>query len=188
MSAQDSEEITGDEQDSEHSEEEQNTGDQKQEHSDEDLELSEEGREEVHQMVEAYKDKPTAVMPGTHRTITGTAVNEWLDDEGNPKYGDPTSIPMPKTRTRARATAQTRVPAKNRRSPPTKSADRADRPCSSSACRAGPHMPQADAPVGVVMAKRYSAGSNLGRPIWAPWPGALTGRCCGFGGRRGAAR
>ncbi|MBO0864439.1 MAG: hypothetical protein J2P16_05130, partial [Mycobacterium sp.] len=35
----------------------------------------------------AYQDKPTAVLPGTDRTITGTAVNEWLDDEGNPKFG-----------------------------------------------------------------------------------------------------
>jgi hypothetical protein len=50
--------------------------------------LSEEGRQKVKQMMEAYDDdRPTAVMPGSHKTITGTAVNEWLDDEGNPKFG-----------------------------------------------------------------------------------------------------
>jgi muramoyltetrapeptide carboxypeptidase LdcA involved in peptidoglycan recycling len=51
-------------------------------------ELSEEGKEKVRQMQEAYDDdRPTAVLPGTGGTITGTAINEWLDDEGNPKFG-----------------------------------------------------------------------------------------------------
>jgi hypothetical protein len=51
-------------------------------------ELSEEGREKVRRMQEAYDDdRQTAVLPGTDGTITGTAVNEWLDDEGNPKFG-----------------------------------------------------------------------------------------------------
>jgi hypothetical protein len=39
-------------------------------------------------MQAAYNDdRPTAVLPGTDGTITGVAVNEWLDDEGNPKFG-----------------------------------------------------------------------------------------------------
>lgn len=51
-------------------------------------ELSEEGKEKVRQMQEAYNDdRQTAVLPGTGNTITGVAVNEWLDDEGNPKFG-----------------------------------------------------------------------------------------------------
>ena len=51
-------------------------------------ELSEEGKEEVRRMQEAYDDdRPTAVLPGTDGTITGVAINEWLDDEGNPKFG-----------------------------------------------------------------------------------------------------
>lgn len=50
-------------------------------------ELSEEGKENVKRMAEAYQDRETAVLPGTDNTITGTAVNEWLDDEGNPKFG-----------------------------------------------------------------------------------------------------
>jgi hypothetical protein len=51
-------------------------------------ELSEEGKEAVRKMQEAYDDdRPTAVLPGTDGTITGVAINEWLDDEGNPKFG-----------------------------------------------------------------------------------------------------
>jgi hypothetical protein len=26
-------------------------------------------------------------LPGTDNTITGVAINEWLDDDGNPKFG-----------------------------------------------------------------------------------------------------
>lgn len=40
-------------------------------------------------MMEAYKDKPTIVLPGTGGSVSGTAVNEWLDDEGNPKHEAP---------------------------------------------------------------------------------------------------
>jgi hypothetical protein len=51
-------------------------------------ELSDEGKEQVEQMQAAYDDdRPTAVLPGTDGTITGVAVNEWLDDDGNPKFG-----------------------------------------------------------------------------------------------------
>ncbi|WP_343572538.1 hypothetical protein [Mycobacterium sp.] len=53
-----------------------------------DVQLSDEGREEVRQILKAYEDKPTVELPGTHGAITGTAINEWLDDEGNPKFGD----------------------------------------------------------------------------------------------------
>ncbi|WIM89289.1 hypothetical protein PT015_07545 [Candidatus Mycobacterium wuenschmannii] len=50
--------------------------------------LSDEGKEKVEQMTQAYDDeRPTAVLPGTDNTITGVAVNEWLDDDGNPKFG-----------------------------------------------------------------------------------------------------
>jgi len=33
-------------------------------------------------------------LPGSHGTITGTAINNWLDDEGNPKFGDPDEDPF----------------------------------------------------------------------------------------------
>jgi hypothetical protein len=50
--------------------------------------LSDEGKEQVKQMRQAYDDdRQTAVLPGTDNTITGVAINEWLDDDGNPKFG-----------------------------------------------------------------------------------------------------
>ena len=30
----------------------------------------------------------TVAMPGSDGTVAGTAISEWLDDEGNPKYGE----------------------------------------------------------------------------------------------------
>lgn len=38
-------------------------------------------------MVAAYDERPTAVLPGSHNTVTGTAVNDWLDEDGKPKWG-----------------------------------------------------------------------------------------------------
>ena len=64
----------------------EDTGDEQKTSSDM-PELSDEGKEKVRKMAEAYQDRETAVLPGTGGTITGTAVNEWLDDEGNPKFG-----------------------------------------------------------------------------------------------------
>lgn len=35
----------------------------------------------------AYQDdRPTSVLPGSDGTVSGTAVTDWLDDDGNPKY------------------------------------------------------------------------------------------------------
>jgi hypothetical protein len=66
----------------------QGSGGEQERTSSETPELSEEGKEQVERMKQAYiEDRPTAVLPGTDGTITGTAVNEWLDDEGNPKFG-----------------------------------------------------------------------------------------------------
>jgi hypothetical protein len=39
------------------------------------------------EMMKSYEDRPTAVLPGSDNTVTGTAVNDWLDDEGKPIYG-----------------------------------------------------------------------------------------------------
>jgi hypothetical protein len=52
------------------------------------FELSEEGKEAVQRMQHAYDDeRETVALPGTDNTITGVAINEWLDDDGNPKFG-----------------------------------------------------------------------------------------------------
>lgn len=38
------------------------------------------------EMMTAYEDRATLVLPGAGGMVTGTAVNDWLDEEGNPKY------------------------------------------------------------------------------------------------------
>ena len=44
-------------------------------------ELSEEGKAEVQRMQDTYDDeRPTVALPGTGNTITGVAINEWLDE------------------------------------------------------------------------------------------------------------
>ena len=55
--------------------------------SGEKIEVTASAKEKAAEMMEAYEDRPTAVLPGSGNTVTGTAVNEWLDDDGNPKYG-----------------------------------------------------------------------------------------------------
>ncbi|CAJ1580884.1 hypothetical protein [[Mycobacterium] wendilense] len=54
----------------------------------EEVEVTDSAKKEAKRMVSAYEDRPTAVLPGSHNTVTGTAINEWLDDEGKPKYGN----------------------------------------------------------------------------------------------------
>ncbi len=44
-------------------------------------------RARAKQMMKAYDERPTAVLPGSDNTVTGTAVNDWLDEEGQPIYG-----------------------------------------------------------------------------------------------------
>ncbi len=52
-------------------------------------EVTDEHKEKAKKMAEAYEDdRPTTKMPGTGGAVAGTAVNEWLDDEGNPKYSE----------------------------------------------------------------------------------------------------
>ena len=52
-------------------------------------EVTDEHRERAKRMVKAYDDdRPTVSVPGTSNTITGQAVADWLDDEGNPKFGE----------------------------------------------------------------------------------------------------
>jgi hypothetical protein len=51
-------------------------------------EPSEDAKAKASEMMSAYEDRPTLVLPGTGGAITGTAINDWLDDEGNSKYGN----------------------------------------------------------------------------------------------------
>ncbi|MEV0668633.1 hypothetical protein [Mycobacterium sp. NPDC050441] len=54
--------------------------------------VSEENREEAKRVLNSYDDdRPTVTLPGSHGTVSGTAVNDWLDDDGKPIYGRPDS-------------------------------------------------------------------------------------------------
>lgn len=46
-------------------------------------------KQKAAQMMEAYKEKPTIVLPGTGGSVSGTAVNDWLDEDGNPRHEAP---------------------------------------------------------------------------------------------------
>ncbi|WP_231748770.1 hypothetical protein [Mycobacterium sp. M26] len=59
-------------------------------------EPSDEAKAKAKEMARAYEDRPTAVLPGSDNTITGTAVNDWLDDDGNPIYGRDNAIENPR--------------------------------------------------------------------------------------------
>jgi hypothetical protein len=52
-------------------------------------EPTEEHKEKAAEMMTAYEDRPTLVLPGSGAMVSGTAVNDWLDDEGNPKCESP---------------------------------------------------------------------------------------------------
>jgi len=52
-------------------------------------EVTDEHRARAKEMAKAYDDdRPTVSVPGTSNTVTGQAVADWLDDDGNPKYGE----------------------------------------------------------------------------------------------------
>jgi hypothetical protein len=51
--------------------------------------VSDEQTEQASEMAKSYvEERPTTVLPGSDATVTGTAVNDWIDDEGNPVHGD----------------------------------------------------------------------------------------------------
>ena len=57
-------------------------------------EPDEDHRQRAADMMQDYDDRPTLVLPGSGGTVAGTAVSEWLDEDGNPKShgGDPGEI------------------------------------------------------------------------------------------------
>ena len=39
--------------------------------------------------IAGYEDnRPTSVLPGSDGTVSGTAVSDWLDEDGNPIYNE----------------------------------------------------------------------------------------------------
>jgi hypothetical protein len=51
-------------------------------------EPDEEDKKQAAEMMTAYEYRPTLVLPGTGGAVSGTAVGEWLDADGNSKYGE----------------------------------------------------------------------------------------------------
>jgi hypothetical protein len=47
-------------------------------------EPSDEHVEKAKEMAKVYdEDRPTVTLPGSDGTVSGTAINDWLDDDGN---------------------------------------------------------------------------------------------------------
>jgi hypothetical protein len=61
-------------------------------------EPDDEAKEKAAEMMTAYEDRPTLVLPGTGGAVSGTAVNDWLDDDGNPKGADDEDSPAAKAK------------------------------------------------------------------------------------------
>lgn len=52
-------------------------------------EVTDEHREKAKAMAKDNNDdRPTVTMPGTDGAVSGTAVNDWVDDDGNPKFSE----------------------------------------------------------------------------------------------------
>lgn len=50
------------------------------------VEVTEEAKDKAKEMAKAYDDRETAVLPSSDNTMTGAAVSEWLDEDGNSKF------------------------------------------------------------------------------------------------------
>jgi hypothetical protein len=52
-------------------------------------EVTDEHKSKAKEMAKAYEDdRPTIGLPGSSNTVSGQAVNEWVDDDGSPKFGE----------------------------------------------------------------------------------------------------
>src|ERR1700739_1960203 len=51
-------------------------------------EPNQQDKQKAADMMTAYEDRPTVVLPGSGGSVSGTAVNDWLDEGGNPKYNN----------------------------------------------------------------------------------------------------
>ncbi|MEY8015723.1 hypothetical protein [Mycobacterium servetii] len=63
-------------------------GDDPDQQASEKLELDQGAKQAAAEMMQAYEDRPTVVLPGSGGTVTGTAVNDWLTEDGDPIYND----------------------------------------------------------------------------------------------------
>ena len=102
------------EQDSDQAKEpdDQNNGGSSGETPTEKPEPDEEDKEKAAEMMTAYQERPTLVLPGTGGAVSGTAVGNWLDDDGNPKYANDEDAPPP--RPKQTTTRQTTTTSRNK--------------------------------------------------------------------------
>jgi hypothetical protein len=99
MSAQDTEQTSNTEKDTEKdTEQASNSEEGRQSTPQEKPEPDDEAKEKAAEMMTAYEDRPTLVLPGTGGAVSGTAVNDWLDDDGNPKAIDDEDAPAAKAK------------------------------------------------------------------------------------------
>ena len=69
--------------------EQQQDADQKEENLTEKPEITDEHKEQAKEMAKSYEDdRPTAVMPGSGGTISGTAISDWIDDDNKDEKDD----------------------------------------------------------------------------------------------------
>ena len=55
-------------------------------------EITDEHKKKAAEMHKAYEeDRPAIKMPGTGGAVAGTAVHDWIDDDGNPKFSKESS-------------------------------------------------------------------------------------------------
>lgn len=53
------------------------------------VEITDEHKEKAKEMRKSYdEERPTIALPGSGNSVTGTAVNDWVDDDGSPKFGE----------------------------------------------------------------------------------------------------
>lgn len=61
-------------------------------------EPDEKAKERAAEMMSAYEDRPTLVLPGTGGAVSGTTVVDWLDEDGNPKSANDPDAPAAKAK------------------------------------------------------------------------------------------
>ncbi len=50
--------------------------------------VTEEHHKQAERVMQSYDDdRPTVTLPGSGGTVSGTAINDWVDDDGKPIYG-----------------------------------------------------------------------------------------------------
>nr|WP_075541953.1 hypothetical protein [Mycobacterium kansasii] len=76
-------------------------------------EPSDEAKETAAEMMTAYEDRPTLVLPGSGRTVTGTAVGDWLDENGHHRYADAADSPAAKAKADKEETDEDKKVAEN---------------------------------------------------------------------------